>query len=164
VQDCDDGDPCTQNACNGASCTYPPENDGAECAPDKVCKSGSCILACDDDFEPNNNCGAASSISQGNHTNLVMAYPNDDYYKINVGNGKTLDVGIFNATPGYFWQLYLHTENCGGMALDYWESSNSTIGSVSWTNSTGGTVAARIWAGANDMSCDLTYDLTVGVF
>jgi len=93
-----------------------------------------------------------------------MPYPNDDYYKIDVGNGKTLDVGILNATPGYKWQLYLHNEDCTGMALDYWESSDSTIGSVSWTNSTGGTVAVRVWVGANQMSCDLKYDLAVGVF
>lgn len=175
-QNCNCGSCVDPEICSNYQCTCAPVCGGKQCGPDgcggncgtcadtAACQTGVCVETCDDSFEPNNSCGTAAPISPGNHTDLVMPYPNDDYYKIDVGNGKTLDVGILNATPGYKWQLYLHNEDCTGMALDYWESSDSTIGSVSWTNSTGGTVAVRVWVGANQMSCDLKYDLAVGVF
>jgi len=162
ADNCEDGNPCTDDTCIGDSCSFPTASDGTNCGAGKVCQNGACIEACNDEFEPNNSCSAAATITAGSYYDLNLAWPNDDYYKIQVGAGKTLDVGI-STTSGYFWQLYLHDANCSGAALDYWESSSTTVGATSWTNNTGSSQWVRIWVGANTGNCDMLYDLFIVV-
>ena len=160
---CKDNNPCTLDSCNSAGfCTHNESEDGTDCAPDTVCKDGTCIHACDDALEPNNSCQTASVVTDGSFKDLVMAYPNDDYYRVLVAPGELINV-VITTTPGYFWQLYLHNESCTGMALDYWESNSSTLGATSWSNNTGEWKWIRVWVGANEMNCDMHYEMFVEV-
>jgi len=49
------------------------------------------------------------------------------------------------------------------MALDYWESNSSTLGATSWSNNTGEWKWIRVWVGANEMNCDMHYEMFVEV-
>jgi len=47
AEDCDDGNECTEDICNGGVCEYPPVEDGTACANGAgVCQAGTCAFAC----------------------------------------------------------------------------------------------------------------------
>ncbi|MCP5022764.1 MAG: hypothetical protein GY930_13445 [bacterium] len=115
-----------------------------------------------DSLEPNDTCGAATSVGAGSYTNLTACGTDSDYYQISVANNETVTFDLF----------FTHAN--GDVDCTLWDSicltsldSSTSRGdgeSVTWTNISGSSASLRLdvilyggSAGAgNDYSMDVT--------
>lgn len=117
----------------------------------------------DDSLEPNDSCGAATSLTSGTSNGLYVEKTDTDWYTVNVPSQATLDIdALFVDADGDLDLVLL--DACGGTQLALSESATDNE-SVSYTNTTGASqdVVFEVYVWVNAASDCNSYDLSVDV-
>jgi len=104
--------------------------------------SGLLSAGSDDGFENNDTCAAAAVVGDGSNPNLVIKSTDEDWYRMTVPAGNTLDVDVnFTHVNG---DIDIKLFNaCGGTQLGLSETVTNNE-SLSYTNTSGGSQTVRL--------------------
>lgn len=134
---------------------------------------GPCAILPDDAFESNDNCAAAAALTDGTYLNLfTIKNFSDDYFKVDVEDGETLNVYVnFQDSLGdidcYLYDSSTLGSTCGNN-IAYLDRGISVFDNerMDWTNSTGVTqtyyIEIHLWSANMGPGC-ASYDLVIDV-
>ncbi len=133
----------------------------ADCPQGDACQAGACVPGgpVDDQFEENDDQGAAAALAQGRYPGLILAGGDDDWFDVEVcpGGTVTFDV-LFTDADG---DLDITTYSADGLRLAG-AASTTDNESLEYTNNGAAptTVSLRVygWGGASN-----TYTLDIGL-
>lgn len=117
----------------------------------------------DDANEPNDTCTAAVTLAAGTYLDRIVKRSDEDWYTISIPACKRLDLTL--TTTQVFGDVDVELRSVCGGALTASDTSANGTKTISWVNTTGATVSAklRVFMGANDADTRQVYDLSFGL-
>lgn len=117
------------------------------------------LIPQDDDFEPNDTCGAAAWVTPGTWPGLIVKNTSEDWYRITVPSCSTLNVSLSftHANGNVDLEVY---DACGGSPVAFSRSTGNSETVNFHNNAPARDFFIRVYLASGTQN---TYDMTVGL-